>query len=227
MTLRHLGAGALALAMLLVTLTTWPAYAKQCGRLDRSRGEIVKVACPTEGRGAKQSRRHFRGHQAQREARRHHLRVRADRERRGGSADVRAWDNDGRVVFASAVAPVRVARPGAKASLSLAGVAAPLASKAAEIVRACGSRVVSAVRHTRVAGTRLMSLHASGRAVDLAGNPACIYRHLAGWPGGVSTDYGRVRHVHVSYDPGGREWALRFAHNRHKSAKRRVARAGS
>jgi hypothetical protein len=55
-----------------------------------------------------------------------------------------------------------------------------------------------------------MSLHASGRAIDIAGNPGCIYRHLAGWPGGYSTDYGRVGHVHVSL--GGREDGLRFVH---------------
>lgn len=94
--------------------------------------------------------------------------------------------------------------------VSLAGVSAPLAAKAREIVAACGSTVISGLRHARVAGSGRMSLHASGRAVDLRGNPACIYRLLAGWPGGVSTDYGRVLHVHVSL--GGREDGLRFAH---------------
>lgn len=99
-------------------------------------------------------------------------------------------------------------------SVSLAGVVPPLAAKALAIKAACGARVVSGVRRTRIAGSRRISLHAYGRAVDLQGNPGCIYRQLAGWPGGVSTDYGRVRHVHVSYDPQGREWGRRFAHYR-------------
>jgi hypothetical protein len=93
---------------------------------------------------------------------------------------------------------------------SLGGVTPPLAAKARQIVQACGARVISGVRHTRVAGSRRLSLHASGRAVDLAGNPRCIYAHLRGWAGGFSTDYSRVRHVHVSY--GGREHGRRFAH---------------
>lgn len=108
----------------------------------------------------------------------------------------------------SAVAPRHVARRG----VYLAGVSAPLAAKARQIAAACGSRVVSGVRHTRVAGSRRLSLHASGRAVDMVGNPSCIYAHLRGWPGGVSTDYGAVGHVHFSL--GGREDGHRFAHNR-------------
>lgn len=102
----------------------------------------------------------------------------------------------------------------------LRGVTPVLAAKAREIVAACGSRVVSGVRHTRIAGTHRMSLHASGLAVDLAGNPGCIYAHLRGWPGGYTTDYARVRHVHVS-GPGGREDGLKFAH--HHSRRVRVA----
>lgn len=97
---------------------------------------------------------------------------------------------------------------------SLAGVSAPVADKAREIVTACGSTVISARRHTRVAGTGRMSLHASGRAVDMRGNPGCIYAHLTGWPGGYSTDYGRVKHVHISL--GGSEDGLRFAHGGHR-----------
>jgi hypothetical protein len=104
----------------------------------------------------------------------------------------------------------------------LRGVTPALAAKAREIVAACGSRVVSGVRHTRIAGTHRMSLHASGRAVDMQGNPSCIYAALRGWPGGVSTDYGRAPggpHVHFSL--GGREDGRRFAH-RH-SRRVRVA----
>lgn len=97
-------------------------------------------------------------------------------------------------------------------SVSLGGVVAPLASKAREIMRDCGSVVVSAVSRR---GNR--SNHPRGRAVDLQGNPRCIYAHLKKWPGGVSTDYASAPggpHVHISYNPGGQEWGLRFAHRK-------------
>ena len=106
------------------------------------------------------------------------------------------------------------ARP-QRGSVSLAGVVGPLAAKAQEIQAACGSRVVSAMRHGRraiVRGSGRRSLHASGRAVDMAGNPTCIYAHLQGWQGGYSIDYKRVAHVHISYAPNGREWGSRFSH---------------
>lgn len=106
-----------------------------------------------------------------------------------------------------------------RAESRLAGVYAPLAAKAKEIETACGSIVISGRRHTRVAGTRRLSLHASGHAVDMRGNPGCIYAHLRGWPGGYSIDYGRVRHVHFSL--GGREDGVRFAH--HHARRTRVA----
>jgi hypothetical protein len=54
-------------------------------------------------------------------------------------------------------------------------------------------------------------MHASGRAVDIRGNPSCIHGHLQGWPGGYSVDYG-VQHVHISL--GGHEDGLRFSHHR-------------
>lgn len=107
---------------------------------------------------------------------------------------------------------------------SSSGLVAPLAAKVAEIQSACGSKLISGVRHTYIRGTRRISLHASGKAADMQGNPSCIYQHLSGWPGGYSTDYGRVRHVHISYDEaGGREWGYRFAHgggHKHRYAKR-------
>jgi hypothetical protein len=105
----------------------------------------------------------------------------------------------------------------------LAGVVAPLAAKARQIVAACGSKVISGVRHTYVAGTGgRLSLHASGRAVDIKGNPACIMRHLHGWPGGASTDYAAVNHTHISYAPGGPEWGARFRHHRSSHRRRRT-----
>jgi hypothetical protein len=116
-----------------------------------------------------------------------------------------------------------------KGSKSLAGVVPELANKARVIAADCGSRVVSAVRNTFVRGTRTKSLHASGRAVDMVGNPGCIRKHLASWKGGASNDYARVRHYHISW--GGREHGRRFAHGGggRKYAKRyrtRYAAAG-
>lgn len=108
----------------------------------------------------------------------------------------------------------------------LGGLVAPLAEKVAAISAACGARVISAVRHTRVAGTGRLSLHASGRAVDMRGNPGCIYGMLQGWSGGYTTDYGRVHHVHISW--GGSEHGLRFAHGggrRHHAHHRQGRRA--
>jgi len=102
-------------------------------------------------------------------------------------------------------------------SVSLAGIVPPLRAKAQEIVASCRSRVVSSIRRgARVYGGN-RSNHATGRAVDLTGNPQCIYALLVGWPGGVSTDYAsapRGPHVHVSYNPQGMEWGLRFKHRR-------------
>ena len=131
------------------------------------------------------------------------------------------------------VAPLTMARGFAEElrnagpSKSLACVVGPLAAKAREIQAACGSRIISAVRHTYIAGTGgRLSLHASGRAIDIVGNAPCIYAQLRGWPGGVSVDYGRVRHVHFSYAPHGPEWGVRFHHyrggRRHRHTRRRA-----
>lgn len=94
------------------------------------------------------------------------------------------------------------------------GLVGPLQAKLASIQAACpGTHAISGVRHTRIAGTRRMSLHAQGKAVDVRGPYGCIYSQLKGWSGGYSTDSGRVQHIHISYDAGGgREMGLRFAH---------------
>lgn len=112
------------------------------------------------------------------------------------------------------------------AGVTLAGVVSPLADKAREIQTACGAKVISAVRHTRIRGTRIMSLHASGQAVDMSGDPDCIYAQLRSWSGGYSIDYARVKHVHISWSGGGREWGARFAHGGRR-AVRRVRYAGA
>ena len=101
------------------------------------------------------------------------------------------------------------------AGKSLAGVTPVLAAKAREISAACGSVVISAV-----AGRSNRSNHPRGRAVDMQGNPSCIYSMLKGWPGGYSTDYATApggKHVHISYNPGGQEWGVRFVHRHGKS----------
>lgn len=115
--------------------------------------------------------------------------------------------------------PIMMPRPAPGRSRSLNGIVAPLAAVAHEIVHACGSHIMSAMRNSFVAFTHRLSLHAIGRAVDITGNPRCIYAHLRRWPGGVSVDYHSVRchgrpcpHVHVSYAPHSHEWGTRFVH---------------
>jgi len=68
-----------------------------------------------------------------------------------------------------------------------------------------------------VAGTHRTSLHALHRAVDIAGGSfRCAYSVLASFAGGMSTDAWRMRHIHLSWEPGGREWGARFAHGGHR-----------
>lgn len=96
----------------------------------------------------------------------------------------------------------------------LHGVYPPLARKAMQMERVCGAVVISGVRPgAHVYGTHRRSLHASGHAVDMRGNPGCMYGLLRGWPGGYSTDYRSVGHLHFSL--GGSEDGRRFAHNRY------------
>jgi hypothetical protein len=105
---------------------------------------------------------------------------------------------------------------------ALSDLTPTLANKVSEIMSVCGAQLISGYRPgARVAGSGHPSLHSvyPSRAADVAGNPHCIYAHLQGWLGGYSIDYGRVRHVHISYSPpgsgylAGREWHARFAHD--------------
>jgi hypothetical protein len=89
-------------------------------------------------------------------------------------------------------------------------IVASLAAIAQDIASGCGSTIISGVRHTYVAGTNRISCHASGQAVDMSGNPSCIYQKLQNWPGGYSTDYGRMGHVHISSCMA--EWGAHFQH---------------
>jgi hypothetical protein len=110
----------------------------------------------------------------------------------------------------------------ARRGVSMAGIVAPLAAKVAAIQSACpGAHVISAVRHTRIRGSRHMSLHATGEAVDMRGNPSCVYAQLRDWPGGYSTDYARAQHIHISLAANGREAGLRFVHGGGKSHRHR------
>ena len=113
----------------------------------------------------------------------------------------------------------------APAGVSMSGIVPALAAKVAQIQSACaGAHVISAVRHTRIRGSRHMSLHSTGEAVDMRGNPSCIYAQLRDWPGGYSTDYGRVQHVHISLAANGREAGLRFTHGGGRGHRHRYAR---
>ena len=116
------------------------------------------------------------------------------------------------LAYAPAATPA-MREDAAPAGTSMAGVVAPLAAKVAQIQSACpGAHVISSVRHTRIRGSRHMSLHATGEAVDMRGNPSCVYTQLRDWPGGYSTDYGRVQHVHISLATNAARWdcALRM-----------------
>jgi hypothetical protein len=115
-------------------------------------------------------------------------------------------------------------------SLSLDHVRPELAAKVREIIGACGTKVVSAHRPgARIAGSGHASLHARypAEAVDVAGDPKCVYARLKGWKGGYSTDYAAVRHIHISLASDRRERGVRFAHYRsHRYAYRQTVSAG-
>ena len=114
------------------------------------------------------------------------------------------------------------ARP-KKHPVSREGVTPVLAAKAREIEATCGSVIISAVSKRGI-----RSNHPIGRAIDVEGNPSCVYALLKDWPGGYSTDYSAVRHVHISYNPGGQEWGIRFAHGQHHDHRGvRYAQPGS
>ena len=88
-------------------------------------------------------------------------------------------------------------------SASLSGIVARLRSQ-------CGAKVISSHRPgSRTPGGQ-QSCHATGQAVDMTGNYACMYGVLKSWPGGYTTDAGRCRHIHISSCK--MEWGMRFNH---------------
>jgi len=124
----------------------------------------------------------------------------------------RASRSIGERALVSLVMVVALAATAHAEQFSLKEFPAPLVKKVTEIQKACGSQIVSAYRPGAVTPYGNASEHAFKRAVDLSGNPDCIYEHLHGWEGGVSIDYTVVGHVHVSWHPGGTEQGARFAH---------------
>lgn len=103
-----------------------------------------------------------------------------------------------------------------------------LATKTSEILGACNTHIASAYRRgARVAGSGRPSLHSlyPSQAVDLVGDPSCIYAHLKKWAGGYSVDYRAVRHVHVSLSSSGRERGARFVHYRSTRYARHVRKS--
>lgn len=106
------------------------------------------------------------------------------------------------------------ALPRSRSEDRLVGVVPALAAMTRKLVSLCGATVISGVRRTYVRGSGRRSLHWDGRAVDIVGNPDCMYAQLRNdkYAGGYSTDYYRIRpnHLHLSW--GGREHGRRFAH---------------
>lgn len=113
--------------------------------------------------------------------------------------------------------------------VSMKGAPAALQDWMRKVAAACpGFKAISVCRPgARVAGSGRISLHASCRAVDFqVRDYACAQAVLKGFPGGLSTDPYRVKHLHASWSPGGREWKARFAHGGGRSyyAKRYKSR---
>lgn len=147
----------------------------------------------------------------------------SEQVRKSRYAALQPAEHEPREALGYAPATVPVEREGrTPASTSISGVVPALAAKVAQIQSTCpGAHVISAIRHTRIRGTGRLSLHATGEAVDMRGNPSCVYAQLRDWPGGYSTDYGRVQHVHISLAANGREAGLRFRHGGGKGHRHR------
>lgn len=101
----------------------------------------------------------------------------------------------------------------------------PLKGLLVNVAGTCGGfKVISTVcgrgAHSQyVRGTGRVSLHCLNRAADFfVDSFRCAYKVIreAGWQGGMSSDAGRVNHIHVSYAPQGREWKTTFVHGARK-----------
>lgn len=75
----------------------------------------------------------------------------------------------------------------------------------------CGAKVISSTRPGSRTPFGMPSCHASGQAVDMTGNYACMYRILSQHhKGGYTLDAGRCKHIHISWCK--MEWGMRFNH---------------
>jgi hypothetical protein len=95
----------------------------------------------------------------------------------------------------------------------------------AQVDAACGITVVSTFRRgATIAGTGgSPSKHAACRAADFtARDYACAYRVLADWPGDMSIDAAKVKHIHIDNGHWGK--AIRFRHGQSKRHRHRAAR---
>ena len=136
-------------------------------------------------------------HSTPADARRHHARTVTSHHQTATRPSVASNPNAG------AISCPRGANAGSTAT---AGLTPVLQAKVHEITASCRTHVVSTYCRGGVTPN-----HRLGLAADLKGDPACIYNHLKGWPGGYSTDYAAVQHVHISYSHSN-EWGYRFAH---------------
>ncbi len=102
---------------------------------------------------------------------------------------------------------------------SMSAAPQPLQMWMRKVASACsGFKVISVCRPgARVRGSGRTSLHASCRAVDFqVASPTCAWgvlnRKGDRFPGGLSRDYKRVNHYHVSWAKSSGEWSARFNH---------------
>jgi hypothetical protein len=192
---RLLGAGAFALAMLLIAAA---AEARPCGRLERSRGIVVEVPCPVEGRVVRRDRRHFR---------QHHKARRGLVSRRPGVASGPSTDNDGRIVFAGPAEPAAApaagrahssARPWPASWAPLGGLVDAIAAPARFIRGAlmCARNVNAALAARGIASTgsdRAKDFLAWGRSLGAVPGAVAVFHRRGG---------GHVAIVH-SVEPDG------------------------
>lgn len=83
----------------------------------------------------------------------------------------------------------------------------------AQLKAQCGAKVISGYRPGARTPFGVRSCHATGQAVDMVGNYACMYRVLArSHRGGYTLDSGRCKHIHISWCK--MEWGMRFNHRR-------------
>jgi hypothetical protein len=129
----------------------------------------------------------------------------------------RAEAYDARPLLTMTVQPVT--RSASVPTISLRCLPASIRAALARVDQACGIKIISTHRPgAMIAGTKHPSMHATCRAADFTSRDyACVYRELADWPGKLSTDAGRIGHVHI--DDG------RYARFSHARARQQIAGA--